>query len=132
MHKHMLRAAVLIALAVALFRTATLAAAPSAAPSPAPSSPLDPNGDMNVKITSQTLKYEDAKHLLILDGNVVVTHKDTVITSPHAEFLTDKQLGHFSGGVKITQPGTTITSKRLDAYYTERKAVLIGSVQMVT
>lgn len=106
--------------------------APKAAPSTAPRGGVSDNTDMNVKITAETLRYDDKNHFLTLDGNVVFTHTDTVIMCPHAEFQTEKQVGHCTGGVRILQPGTTITGNRLDAFYAERRAVVIGNVQVVT
>ncbi|MBM3463930.1 MAG: hypothetical protein FJX76_17685 [Armatimonadetes bacterium] len=88
--------------------------------------------DYNVKMTADVLKYDDKKKILTLDGNVTFIHEDTTLTSPHAVFETEKQVGHFTGGVKMTQPGTTVTGDVLDAYYAERRAELTGSVQMVT
>jgi lipopolysaccharide export system protein LptA len=119
-----------ILLAVWLATGAALAA-PAAAPTPQPAAAKTP-ADYNVKITADELNYDDKKKLLVLNGNVTFTHIDSVVTAPHAEFETEKQLGHFTGGVKITQPGTTITSSELDAFYGERKAVLTGNVEMIT
>lgn len=88
--------------------------------------------DYNLHVTADTLRYNDARHFLTLDGNVVFTHTDTQITSPHAEFYTDKQIGYFTGGARITQPGTTITCRKVSAYYAERKAILTGNVEAIT
>ena len=95
-------------------------------------SPAAAATDYNVRVTAQSMRYDDQKHFLTLDGNVVFTHLDTQITAPHAEFETDKQIGHFTKGVRITQPGTTMTADKLSAFYAERKAVLTGHVDVVT
>lgn len=107
---------------------------PSGEPTSAPLPAASPGGptDFNLRVTAQTLRYDDQKHFLTLDGNVVFTHLDTQITAPHAEFYTDKQVGYFTKGVRITQPGTTITADKLSAFYADRKAVLTGHVHAVT
>lgn len=101
-------------------------------PSASPRAGVGETSDLNVHITAETLRYDDKNHFLTLDGNVVFTHGDTVILCPHAEFQTEKQVGHCTGGVRILQPGTTVTGNRLDAFYVERRAVLVGNVQVVT
>ena len=105
---------------------------PQASPSSSPKGGVNESADMNVRITAETLRYDDKNHFLTLDGHVVFTHGDTVILCPHAEFFTDKQVGHCTGGVRILQPGTTVTGSRLDAFYLERRAVVTGNVQVVT
>lgn len=125
--------AVCIAAALWSMSLTTLAApplpSPSASPSGAPGAKVQ---DYNVKMTADSLKYDDKRKLLVLDGHVTFTHGDTVMTAPHAEFLTEQQVGHLTGGVRVTQPGTTLTGQKLDAFYVERKAIMTGSVQMVT
>lgn len=91
-----------------------------------------PATDYNVHVNAQSLHYDDNKHFLTLDGNVVFTHLDTRITAPHAEFYTEKQIGYFTKGARITQPGTTITADKVSVYYADKRAVLTGHVQVVT
>lgn len=130
--------AVLAGLVAAFAEPAPPTPAPSSAAAPSAEAVARPGAspsgvtDFNLRVTAQTLRYDDGRHFLTLDGNVVFTHLDTQITSPHAEFQTDKQVGTFTRGVRITQPGTTITADRLSAFYADRKAILTGHVNVVT
>jgi len=85
-----------------------------------------------VQMTSRKLDYDEKRKKVRLIGDVRITSRGYVMTSPYAEFFTDKKIGEFQGGVKITGEGTVATGKRMKVFYPEQRAVLSGDVRLVS
>jgi len=108
---------------------------PSAQAAPAIPAGGEENGQektYEVRMEADRFIFDDKHHKVRLIGNVKFTHKDTIMTAPHAEYDTQTQIADFTGGVKITQPETTVTGGIMTVYYKERRAVLSNGVKIVT
>lgn len=88
--------------------------------------------DRELTFSADKLDYDEASKTVRLIGNVKITSEDIVMTSPYAEYNTEKQVGDFQGGVKIVGPGSTAVGNRMKAFYGERRAVLTGNVRLVS
>lgn len=85
-----------------------------------------------VQMYSKKLDFDEKHKKVRLIGDVKITTDKYTMTAPYAEFFTDKKIGEFQGGVKITGEGTTVTGKRMKVFYEDQRAVLTGNVRMVS
>lgn len=85
-----------------------------------------------VQMYSQKLDYDEKRKKVRLIGNVKITSEQYTMTSPYAEFYTDKKIGEFQGGVKISGDGSTATGKRMKVFYPDQRAILTGDVRLVS
>lgn len=85
-----------------------------------------------VQMYSKKLDFDEKHKKVRLIGDVKITTDKYTMTAPYAEFFTDKKIGEFQGGVKITGEGTTATGKRMKVFYEDRRAVLSGNVKLVS
>ncbi|MBT9587051.1 LPS export ABC transporter periplasmic protein LptC [bacterium] len=85
-----------------------------------------------IQMYSKKLDYDEKRKKVRLIGDVKLTSERYVMTAPYAEFFTDKKIGEFQGGVKITGEGTVATGKRMKVFYPDQRAVLIGDVRLVS
>lgn len=117
----------LLALVVALLWVAAPALAETR-PAPKPSA----EGRREVKIRADRMDYDEARKQVRLIGHVRFESGDTVMTSAYAQYQTEKQVAEFQGGVRLTQPGSTLVGNRMKVWYGEQRGVLVGSVRLVT
>lgn len=110
---------------------AALTAPLLSAPAPPPGLPAM-GKDNPVHINADRMVYEAPRKLMHLEGHVHFDMKDTTLTTSSAEFNTETQVGTLTGGVKVTQPGSTISSDKMLIFYARRRAVLSGNVKLVT
>ncbi|MDQ7823831.1 MAG: LptA/OstA family protein [Candidatus Eremiobacteraeota bacterium] len=89
--------------------------------------PAKPPGE--IRMTAEKLTYDDKKKFVRLINNVKVTYGEAVMTSARAEFNGVTKVGHFTGGVKLWQPGNVIYGDRMDAFYNEKKVLISGHVR---
>ena len=82
-------------------------------------------------MTAEKLTYDHKSKLVRLMDNVKITYGETVMTSQRAEFNGETKIGHFTGGVKLWQPGSVLTGDRMDAWYGDRRGVLKGHVRAI-
>jgi lipopolysaccharide assembly outer membrane protein LptD (OstA) len=113
----------LLLLLLALVTAAEMA---RAAPAPARTGPRE------IEIAAERMDYDQNKKLVRLIGKVKITSEEGVMTAPYAEYHTDTMIGEFQGGVKITQPGSTLVGNRMVVKYRENQVVLKGNVRLVT
>jgi len=85
-----------------------------------------------VQMYSKKLDFDEKHKKVRLIGDVKISTDKYTMTAPYAEFFTDKKIGEFQGGVKITGEGTTATGKRMKVFYLEQRAVLSGNVKLVS
>jgi len=85
-----------------------------------------------LKISADKLDYDENRLKIRLLGHVKIVSQDMTMTAPFAEYFTDRQVGHFEGGVKITGPGTSAVGREMKVFYGETRAVLLGSVRLVS
>jgi lipopolysaccharide assembly outer membrane protein LptD (OstA) len=85
-----------------------------------------------VKVWADRMIYDDKKKLLRLIGNVRVREKDTTLYAPYVEFNTETEIGDITGGVRVEQPDTVLTSDRMKVFYKEKRAQFAGNVKAST
>jgi lipopolysaccharide export system protein LptA len=85
-----------------------------------------------IQMYSKKLDYDEKRKKVRLIGDVKITSEKYVMTAPYAEFFTDKKVGEFQGGVKITGEGSVATGKRMKVFYPDQRAVLSGDVRLVS
>lgn len=85
-----------------------------------------------LKIEADRIDYDETRKQVRLVGHVRFESGDTVMTAPYAEYHTGKQIAEFQGGVKITQPGSTLVGNKMKVWYGEGRGVLSGNVRMVS
>ena len=118
---------------VALGFIALLGVAAIGAPAGKPAVPAAPAAKgREIQITSDKLDYDEAKKKVRLIGSVKIVSDKMTMTAPYAEFFTDKKMGEFQGGVKMTGPGSVGTGRTMKVWYNEKKALLKGDVRLVT
>lgn len=85
-----------------------------------------------LKIQADRMDYDDTRKQVRLIGHVRIQSGDTVMTAPYAHYHTEKEIAEFQGGVRLTQPGSTLVGNRMKVWYGEQRATLNGSVRLVT
>lgn len=91
-----------------------------------------PSNPREIQMYSKKLDYDEKRKKVRLIGDVKITSQRYVMTAPYAEFFTDKKVGEFQGGVKITGEGSVATGKRMKVFYPDQRAVLSGDVRLVS
>ncbi|HEY3998665.1 MAG TPA: LptA/OstA family protein, partial [Candidatus Xenobia bacterium] len=109
---------------LSLLLAGTVAADPPAFPTMSKENP--------VHIFADQFVYEAPHKLLHLDGHVRFSMKDTEMETQHAEFNTETQIGKLTGGVHITQPGSSVNADHMLIFYAKRRALLSGAVHLVS
>jgi len=84
-----------------------------------------------IHMTSEKLTYDHRSKVVRLIDNVRITYGETIMTSQRADFNGETKIGHFTGGVKLWQPGNVLTGDRMDAFYAEKRGVLKGHVRAI-
>lgn len=88
--------------------------------------------DYDVKLSADSLVYDQGKKTIIMTGNVRFLYQDTILSGARAIFNTTTQEGRISGNVRISQPGTTITGDEMLVFYKKKQAKLMRNVKIVT
>lgn len=99
--------------------------------SDSPSSKQKDKKPDEIRMTADKLTYDEQKKIVRLINNVRIMYKDAIMTSERAEFNGITKIGHFTGGVKLWQPGNVITADWMDVFYTEKKGILYGHVRAI-
>jgi lipopolysaccharide assembly outer membrane protein LptD (OstA) len=84
-----------------------------------------------IHMTAEKLTYDHKSKIVRLIDNVKITYGESIMTSQKAEFNGETKIGHFTGGVKLWQPGNVLTGDTMDAYYAEKRGVLRGHVRAI-
>lgn len=85
-----------------------------------------------LKIEADRMDYDETRKQVRLVGHVRFESGDTVMTAPYAEYHTGRQIAEFQGGVKVTQPGSTLVGNKMKVWYGEGRGVLSGNVRLVS
>ncbi|MBI3929245.1 MAG: LPS export ABC transporter periplasmic protein LptC [Armatimonadetes bacterium] len=88
--------------------------------------------ERELRFKADRMDYDEESHRVRLIGNVKIWTDQVTMTSPYAEYHTDKQEATFDGGVKIVGEGSTAVGNKMRVFYAEQKAVLKGNVRLVT
>src|SRR5690606_18341643 len=78
------------------------------------------------------MDYDEPKKMVRLVGRVRFETADAAMTAPYAQYHTGKQVAEFQGGVKITQPGSTLVGNKMTVWYGEKRGILTGNVRPVS
>lgn len=94
--------------------------------------PAGAQAKRELKIEADRMDYDETRKQVRLVGHVRFQSGDTVMTAPYAEYHTGRQIAEFQGGVKITQPGSTLVGNKMKVWYGEGRGVLSGNVRLVS
>lgn len=94
--------------------------------------PAGAQAKRELKIEADRMDYDETRKQVRLVGHVRFESGDTVMTAPYAEYHTGKQIAEFQGGVKVTQPGSTLVGNKMKVWYGEGRGVLSGNVRLVS
>jgi len=85
-----------------------------------------------LKVSADQLIYRQNQKKVIMVGNVRFDFRDTVMRAARAEFFTATRTAHLTGGVRLSQPGLTVTGNEMFVDYEKKSASLKGKVKLVS
>lgn len=91
-----------------------------------------PESTRELKIHADRMDYDETRKQVRLVGHVGIESGDTVMTAPYAQYHTEQLVAEFQGGVRVSQPGSTLVGNRMKVWYGEERALLSGNVRMLT
>lgn len=77
-------------------------------------------------------RYDAARDLFYLSGNVVFRDEDVKLYCDEASYNNNDDTAACAGNLRIVDPENTITGKRINADFTAEMAVIEGDVKIVT
>lgn len=94
--------------------------------------PVVAESNREIRIQADRMDYDDSRREVRLIGHVRIQSGDTLMTAPYAQYHTENEVAEFQGGIRLTQPGSTLVGNRMKVWYGQQRAVVNGSVRLVS
>lgn len=86
----------------------------------------------SVDVRSEILRYNGDTKIAILEKDVQLKDKESILTAPMMTYEVDKEIGHFWDNGKLVSDSTVLTSKSGTHYQRDGYAVFKGDVVLVS